>query len=127
MTHLCRHLIRNFDEVVRLLPERLEDEGFCIVSETDIKQKLQEALGVEHRPYRIFGACNPGIVHRALRAEPSVGVLLPCNVAVYEGDQGETVVEMMNPEQVIDREHPPAVQEAAAEAHRRLTRVLALL
>lgn len=128
MAHLAKHLMRDFDEVVRVLPLWLRDEGFCVLGDMDLEQLLEEALGVQSRRYRVFSTCNPQIVHRALAAEPAVGPLLPCNVAVYEGDQGETVVEMLNPMRTIDREdHPADVQHAAEEAHRRLSRVLARL
>jgi uncharacterized protein (DUF302 family) len=121
--------MRDFDEVVRLLPDWLEDEGFCILGDMNLEQMIADRLGVASRRYRVFCTCNPRIVERALVAEPAAGPLLPCNVAVYEGDQGETVVEMMNPIAVMEMadDHPNDVLEAAAEAHQRLSRVLARL
>jgi uncharacterized protein (DUF302 family) len=129
MGHMAKHLMRAFDEVVRVLPEWLEDEGFCVLSDMDLEQMLSRNLGVQSRRYRVFCACNPVLVRRALDAEPAVGPLLPCNVAVYEGDQGETVVEMMNPIAVMKmaEDHPADVRDAAEEAHKRLSRVLARL
>ena len=121
--------MRDFDEVVRTLPVWLEDEGFYILSDMDLERMLAEQLGVRSRRYRVFCTCNPRIVERALEAEPAAGPLLPCNVAVYQGDQGETVVEMTNPVSLMDLadDHPPDVRDAAEEAHKRLSRVLARL
>jgi uncharacterized protein (DUF302 family) len=128
MGHMAKHLMRKFDEVVRVLPERLEDEGFCVLGDHDLAAVMADALGVQSRRYRVFCTCNPHLIERSLTAEPAVGPLLPCNVAVYEGDQGETVVEMINPAALMNLEdHRVEVREAAEEAHKRLSRVLALL
>jgi uncharacterized protein (DUF302 family) len=126
--HMARHLMRAFDEVVRMLPVWLEDEGFCVLGDMDLEQMLADTLGVQSRRYRIFSTCHPSIVERALTAEPDVGPRIPCNVAVYEGDQGETVVEMLDPVVLMNAgDHSRDVHSAAQEAHKRLSRVLSRL
>lgn len=110
---------------VERVRDELATEGFGILSEIDVAATLQRKLGVEVRPYRILGACNPPLAHRALTLEPSIGLLLPCNVVVYEGDTPETsVVSIMDPEQAMQLAAHPDVRPLALEAKARLQRVL---
>lgn len=90
-----------FDAVLAQLPGALGAEGFGVLSDIDVGQTLTKKLGVRFRRYRILGACNPGFAHEALGLEPAVGVLLPCNVAVYERDGGGTAVVAVDPLQSI--------------------------
>ena len=81
--------------------EALAGEGFGVVSEIDMQATLRTKLGVETDPYLILGACNPAYAHRSLQADPSIGLLLPCNVVIRRADTG-TVVEMINPQMLVD-------------------------
>lgn len=112
-----------FDEALERVPELLKGEGFGVLTQIDVQATLKEKLGVDWRRYRILGACNPSLAHRALSAVPEVGVLLPCNVAVYERDDGKIVVRAVDPMQTIAAAEP-ALGEIAGEVRARLGRVL---
>ena len=82
-----------FDEALERTREALKTEGFGVLSEIDIKEKLKERLGVDFRRYVILGACNPPLAHKSLQEEIDIGLLLPCNLVVYDGErEGESVV-----------------------------------
>lgn len=98
---MSRTLTRGFDAVTAALPAALAAEGFGVLSEIDVGQTLTKKLGVAFRRYRIFGACNPHFAHEALGHALAIGVLLPCNVAVYERDDGGTEVIAVDPMQSI--------------------------
>ena len=87
-----------FDEARVRVEEELKKEGFGILSEIDVKATLKKKLDVDFRRYTILGACNPPFAHRALKAVREVGLLLPCNVILYEDDDGKTVISAMNVE-----------------------------
>lgn len=114
-----------FDEAVVRTRELLQTEGFGVLTEIDMKAKLKEKIGVDVRRYLILGACNPPLAYKALQAEPEIGLLLPCNVIVYEGTDGKIVVSAMDPG-VISRvvEENPVVEEVARDARARLQRFI---
>jgi uncharacterized protein (DUF302 family) len=112
-----------FDQALERVPELLKGEGFGVLTQIDVQATLKEKLGVDWRRYRILGACNPSLAHRALSAIPEIGVLLPCNVAVYERDDGKVVVRAVDPMQTIAAAEP-ALSEIAGEVKARLGRVL---
>lgn len=87
-----RSLSYGYDEALERVPEALKKEGFGVLTEIDVKETLKKKLDVDFRPYKILGACNPPFAHRALQETLDVGLLLPCNVVVYEGDDGKTVI-----------------------------------
>ena len=97
----------------------LKDQGFGVLTEIDVQKTMKEKRGVDFRPYTILGACNPPLAEQALRAEPGIGLLLPCNVIVYEVDDG-VVVEAMDPEAALGLVSNPAIQPIAREAKSRL-------
>jgi uncharacterized protein (DUF302 family) len=90
-----------FDEAVKKVTEALKEVGFGVLTEIDAQKVLRERLGLERRPYKIIGACNPGFAHRAIDLEPQLGALLPYNVLVYENHDGVIVVSAMIPESAL--------------------------
>ena len=103
----------------------LQDEGFGVLTEIDVKATLRKKLDVDFRPYIILGACNPPMAYRALTAERNIGVLLPCNVAVYAADEeGKSIVAAVDPEVSLGRVGNDALEPLAAEVKARLRRVL---
>ena len=116
----------SYDDVLAKLPDLLKEEGFGVLTRIDVKATLKEKLGVDFRRYQILGACNPKFAHQALSIEPGVGVLLPCNVAVYEREGGGTTVRAIDPMQTLAAADPRFV-EVATEVRARLARVIAKL
>jgi uncharacterized protein (DUF302 family) len=90
-----------FDDAVARLPEVLQAEGFGVVTQIDLQQTFKAKLGIDFRRYRIFGACNPSFALQALVADPHVGLLLPCNVVLYERDDKATVLGVIDPMQQL--------------------------
>jgi uncharacterized protein (DUF302 family) len=112
-----------FDQALERIPELLKREGFGILTQIDVKATMKEKLGVDFRRYRILGACNPQLAHQALSQLPEVGVMLPCNVTVWEGDDGKAVVNAIDPLQTLAAAEP-ALAPIAAEVRGRLAHVL---
>jgi uncharacterized protein (DUF302 family) len=115
-----------FDEAVERTIALLQAEGFGVLTRIDVQRTLQEKLGAEFRRYVILGACNPGLAHRAFQAELDIGLLLPCNVAVYE-TEGGAVVSFVDPDAMMRATGNEALRSVATEAGDRLARVRARL
>ena len=115
------HTSLSLGEAETRIRAALAEQGFGILTEIDLAATLQAKLGIERRPYKILGACNPPLANRALEADESIGLLLPCNVVVYEDEDG-TVVSAIEPLMMADLS--PAVQDIADEAHDALARAL---
>jgi uncharacterized protein (DUF302 family) len=111
-----------YDAAVAKLPEALKSEGFGVLTEIDMRETLRAKLGVEFRRYKIFGACNPPLAHRALEIDLAVGVMLPCNVIVYEEDD-HAVVTAVDPMQTMAAQDE-RLRVVADEVRARLARVI---
>ena len=114
-----------FDVAVEAAVHELNEQGFGVLTWIDMKNKLKEGLGVDFRRYVIMGTCNPGLAHRALLAEPEVGILLPCNVIVYETESGGSVVAAMAPKAAMDIVGNNAeLEKVATEADERIRKAM---
>jgi uncharacterized protein (DUF302 family) len=112
-----------FAEAVERVRAELQAEGFGVLCEIDVQQTLKDKLDVDREPYLILGACNPPLAHRALEAEPGLGVLLPCNVVVYQRE-GETTISAVDAERMLSLVGNDAVGPIAADVRRRLAAVV---
>ncbi len=109
-------------EAKRRVTEALKEQGFGVLTEIDVQATLKAKLGIDFRPYVILGACNPALAERALAADLGVGLLLPCNVCLWE-DAGGTVVSLVKPEAMLEAAASPSLRPIADEAGRRLRAV----
>jgi uncharacterized protein (DUF302 family) len=115
-----------FEEAMARTRAALKEQGFGVLTEIDVRQTLKEKLGTPFRRYVILGACNPPLAHRALEADLDIGLLLPCNVVLYEEGNG-TTIKIMDPQAALGMVANPAIAPIAAEARARLERVLSAL
>ena len=113
----------SLDEVEAKVTGELQKEGFGVLTEIDVAATLKKKLGIDRRPYKILGACNPVLANQALDADPDIGLLLPCNVVVREDDEGAVRVAFMDPKAVLTLVERPEVGGLAAEVRSRLERV----
>jgi uncharacterized protein (DUF302 family) len=118
---------RTFDDALACVTAALQHEGFGVLSDVDVAATLKKKLGVDMPPYRILGACNPPLAHKAVMIEPSIGLLLPCNVVVRQDLSGTVHVEVMNTEAVLQLVDKPEIAALAQEVRQRLDRVLAAI
>jgi len=117
----------SYDQALAALPEILKSEGFGIITEIDMRDTLKKKIGVDIRRYKILGACNPQFAHEAVTTDLDIGVMLPCNVAVYEGDDGRAVVATIDPVKTMANHPSPGIAGLAAKVRARLEAVLAKL
>lgn len=114
---------QDFESAVESVTEALKAEGFGVLTEIDVQATLKKKLDEDTRPYRILGACNPQLAHRALSAAPRIGVLLPCNVVVRQSEDDSVQVEFMDPQAVLEMVNDAEIHAVAAEVRERLQRV----
>lgn len=117
----------DFDTAVARVTEALSKEGFGVLTEIDVAATMKKKINVDMPSYRILGACNPTLANRAISAEPSIGLLLPCNVVVRQDGAGTVHVEFMDPIAIMQLVERPEVEELASEVRGRLDRVMAAL
>ena len=113
-----------FDKAVQRTIELLKTEGFGIISEINIHEKLNEKLGISFKKYRILGACNPGYAYKALMIEDKIGTMLPCNVAVIDQGNGKTEISAVNPVASMMASQNKGLESIALEITEKLKRVI---
>ena len=117
-----------YEQAIETVTAALKAEGFGVLTTIDVKATLKQKLDVDFDRYVILGACNPKLAHRALSAERTIGLLLPCNVIVYEaGASGKSTISIVDPIAMLGVAAEPALQQVAEEARSKLQRVLASL
>jgi uncharacterized protein (DUF302 family) len=114
----------NYDQAVEQVTAALGEEGFGVLTEIDVKATLKKKLDVDHPRYVILGACNPPLAHKALSAEPLIGLLLPCNVVVSEREGGGSVVSALDPREMFKLVDRDDVKPIAEEVFGKMQRVI---
>ena len=117
----------SFDDAIMHVTQALQGEGFGVLADIDVAGAMKKKLNQDMPPYRILGACNPPLAHRALEREPSIGLLLPCNVVVRQDEAGTVHVEFMDPNAVLGLVNKPEITALAGEVRQRLVRVMQAL
>jgi len=122
--YMSRIVEADFDETIARVVAALTEEGFGVLTDVDVAATMKQKLGVDFRQYRILGACNPPLAHKALSAEDKIGVMLPCNVIVQEAGAGKTEVAAIDPRAAMEPVGNPALADLAQVVAHRLGRVL---
>ncbi|MBI1931892.1 MAG: DUF302 domain-containing protein [Ignavibacteriales bacterium] len=117
----------SFDDALIKVQEELKKEGFGVLTEIDVQSTLKNKLNVDFRKYKILGACNPPLAHKAMKAEDKIGVLLPCNVIVQETEDKKIEVAFMNPIVAMQAVKNEALGQIAEEVTGKLKKVYELL
>ena len=122
-----KEVLYSFDDAIKKVTEELQKEGFGVLTNIDVSATLKKKLNKDLPPYQILGACNPQFAHHALEKEPSIGLLLPCNVVVRQDDIGKVHIEFMDPKSVLELVGNPEINLVAGEVRQKLERVLSAL
>ncbi|MBN8717976.1 Uncharacterized conserved protein, DUF302 family [Hydrobacter penzbergensis] len=121
---ISKKVNKNFIAAVDAVTGELKKEGFGVITEIDLKEKLKEKLGVDFRNYKILGACNPALAHKAVQLEDKIGVMLPCNILIQEKQNGEVEVSAINPLNSIGGVENEALHSIAEEVSGKLQNVI---
>jgi uncharacterized protein (DUF302 family) len=113
----------SFEEAVEIVTEELKKEGFGILSKIDVQEKFKEKLGIDFKKYVILGACNPASAHKAILAEENIGLMLPCNILVYEKDD-KTTIAVIKPTVVMEMIGNKKLKEVAENIETKLEKVI---
>ena len=119
-----QNLTMSVSDAIAAVTSALAEEGFGMLTEIDVQATLKKKLGVDHRPYMILGACNPHLAYQGLQVEPELGLLLPCNVIVYDNGDGTSTVSIVDPIQMLGVVDNSKLEPIADEANTRLGNVL---
>jgi uncharacterized protein (DUF302 family) len=122
--HFSKMLDVPFDQAIARTTEALKREGFGVLTDIDVAATMKAKLGEDFRPYRILGACNPQLAHRALLLEDKIGTMLPCNVIVQQHADGSVEVSAVDPVASMQAIQNPGLAEVANEVRARLKRVV---
>jgi uncharacterized protein (DUF302 family) len=114
----------SYDQALLRTREALKAEGFGVITEIDVRKTVKEKLGEEFRPYIILGACNPALAHRAISAEPEIGLLMPCNVCVWDNQDGTSTVAAIDVKTLFQVVQNPELTDLAETVHAKLARVI---
>jgi uncharacterized protein (DUF302 family) len=118
--HVSKKINGSFDDATTKIKDALQQEGFGVISEIDMKEKFKEKLQVDFRNYKILGACNPKLAHQAIQQEANIGVMLPCNVLLQEHENGEVEVTAINPMETMAAVDNPNLTSLAEEVSQKL-------
>ena len=121
--NLTTKLAMSYEDAIPAVTAALKTQGFGVLTEIDVKSTLKAKIGADFRKYVILGACNPNLAHQALSYDLGMGLLLPCNVIVYEEDGG-SVVSIVDPLEMLDTANKPDLMPVAEEAKGRLSKVI---
>ena len=122
-----KNVAHSFEDAVESVTLALQNEGFGILPDIDGAATMKKKLGLDMPPYRILGACNPSLAHRAIEVEPAIGLLLPCNVVVRQDATASVRVEFINPQAMLELVDKPEITQVAQEVRERLERVMAAI
>jgi uncharacterized protein (DUF302 family) len=122
--HFSKTLDVPFDQAVTRVTDALKTEGFGVLTDIDVAATMKAKLGEDFRPYRILGACNPQLAHRALQLEDKIGTMLPCNVIVQQHDGGGVEVSAIDPVASMQAIENPGLADVAQDVRARLKRVV---
>jgi len=113
-----------FEKAILRVTDELKKEGFGVLTEIDVKATLKKKLDVDFRNYRILGSCNPPFAYLALQAEPQIGLMLPCNVVVQDGEKGQTIISAIDPLASMQAVENETLGEVAEQVKAKLQKVI---
>jgi len=122
--YFSKEIDLSFEDAITRVTEELKKEGFGVLTEIDVKATLKKKLDADFRNYRILGACNPPLAHQALQAEPHIGLMLPCNVVVQDGENGKTLVSAIDPVASMQAVDNSSLGAVAGQVGPKLQRVI---